>query len=329
MALAFLCDGDHFLQYLFTSDASHPNGLLLNPIPAFALDTSRGDYGHEIEDGRWMGAYFRDTRISIRSTFVTKFVPSSELVWLRNLQLPNQVRAVPWGHAGMEASAQLGKALNTLVYQLRIAASMMPIMITDQPLQDVEFGDAMVTDASGNVIQKVEPGLIALGHGIKDVKTVTPNLPSSFDAETFLARVGAGLDISLALLTGRFDKTNFSSGKLEVNMLRESTDFVRDITWLPAMRRIWRKLEAAQRLAGDPYVTQPDHVRIPLPVLDPLKEARAEQIRLATNTLSRSELIKARGRDPMRVFEEIKDEQTDLVKDVTALLGGSISVSED
>jgi hypothetical protein len=31
----------------------------------------------------------------------------------------------------------------------------------------------------------------------------------------------------------------------------------------------------------------------------------------------------------MRVFEEIKDEQTDLVKDVTALLGGSISVSED
>ena len=328
MAHHLLNDGEVFVQFLTTMDSSHSNGLLLNLIPMHALDTSRGDYGHEIKDGRWLGAYFRDTRITVRPIHGTRFVPSTELVWLRNLQLTNQIRAVPWNHSGMEASTQLHKAMNTLVYQLRIAASMMPILLTNQPFQDMDLGDQAVSsdgvglrDAQGRAVQKVEPGLIPIGHGITDVKTVNPTLPSSFDAETFLSQIGAGLDTSLALLTGNFKGTSFSGGKLTIHLLRESTGSIRSTTWLPTQRAIMKRVRAAQQLAGSPFTVNIEFVELPLPDLDPLKSAQAERLRIATNTLSRTETIKARNRDPNLVFQEIKAEQDELTAEVTQLLG--------
>ena len=129
-----------------------------------------------------------------------------------------------------------------------------------------------------------------------------------------LAEMAAGLGVSFHALTGNVESANFSS-------LRHANEndkrFVQRIQrimsgWSLRVYARWYRMAVGSsgisarslRQAKTPTVIKPAWSYI-----EPLKESSAQKMMIETGTMSRSEVIRDSGRDPEKVFAELKAER--------------------
>jgi lambda family phage portal protein len=190
------------------------------------------------------------------------------------------------------------------------------------------FG-AFVTDTTGTGFAdatgrgpdrdlSLEPGVVRV---LDPGQSITfPNMPDMADAPALVRQmqrdICAGVGIPFELACGDLSTVNYSSAKLGLEAYKRKVKAFRASLLIPrVLEPIWRRWVLLEILSGRLYVR--DFERDPQTYfdvsflfsewasLDPLKDAQADQITLATGLRSRAEIISARGRDIADVDAEI------------------------
>jgi lambda family phage portal protein len=165
------------------------------------------------------------------------------------------------------------------------------------------------TDVNGKAVEQLEPGLLLLARGGKDLKFNAPAAVSGY-AEYYtvsLRTIAAGYRLPYELVSGDLSRVNYSS--IRAGML-EFRRLVRMMQWqlvIPTFcQRVWDWFCETAFLAG--LIESPD-----VPVewdtprfewVDPLKDVQADIAAVRAGIRSMPEVIAERGRNPDDVIAE-------------------------
>ncbi|MEO1723563.1 MAG: phage portal protein [Pseudomonadota bacterium] len=176
----------------------------------------------------------------------------------------------------------------------------------DNQLQSL---DPRVTDGHGRRVERLTPGsIVYAGHGASvDMLEPKGQALQPMVLRTADHDVAASLSIPYFLLTGDYEKANFSTSRMALLAFQQQLD-----VWQPAIarlvyRRAWqRAMAAGQRLGQVPAgpVPMPDWVAPRLYTADPVKDTQAKALRLAEGLDSEIAILEAEGRDPGDVVRE-------------------------
>lgn len=243
--------------------------------------------------------------------YTTVRVPAEEILHLKVTDRVTQIRGVPWMHSSMTRLGNLGAYEEAEIVAARIAASKMGFFVEE----GAEYA-ADATDASGNLISEVEPGMFEkLPAGVK-FEAFDPQHPSgNFEPfiKSTLRSIASGLNVSYNSLTSDLEATSYSS--IRAGLLEERDawrvlqnwfidSFCQPVfdSWLP------RAVLTQDDLR--PYATTMRAINAPSwkprawSWVDPLKDAQAQILALEAGLVTRTELAAEQGRD----FEELCEE---------------------
>ncbi len=308
--------------------------------------------GIEFDASRFPVAYHviasdRDSDFFIHGETGRKYirVPSEEIIHLFLDDGIWQTRGMPWVHAALTRFNKLDKYEEAELVAARGGASKMGFITDGDDGQGYTGDDDEETADDDYLFEEFDPGMIGR---LKQGQTFTgfnPDHPNSgFGA--FVKVNLRGIAASLGESYNQFaqDLEGVSFGSLRQGALSERAVWMGLQTWLieDALDRIFSAWLEQGLLAG--AIT--DRAGRPLPIdrftkflehewqprrwdwIDPLKDTTADRFQQQDLTMSRSERIRKRGRQPSEVFNEIAAENKlmdDLgvsAADVDATLGG-------
>ena len=249
------------------------------------------------------------------------FVPASDVAHLYEQIRPGQVRGVPWSHAVLQSVWDLDGYRDARPMGARLAACHTATVSGGDPAASPLGADGVnVEDAGdGTVKEAFAPGLIL--HA-PDGKTVTYHTPPMAQDEGFTLSeqhsIAAGLHMPFALLTGDLSRVNFSSSRFGLMEFRRVMRPLQNNVFVPLFcQPVWEWFVATAIAVG----ALPDRAAgYPVRWIPPLfeevdreKDASADLLEMRAGTVSRQEIIRAKGRDPEQVLaEQIADaEQAD------------------
>ena len=313
VAQHLLQDGECFAQRVWTSSKHSANGLLIAVWPKRLIDKTRGHNftGHEYDDGLWSGTWFQSNAIEPGfQAYAPIFVPRDSLAWIRYVVEGDQVDGAPRFHAAIESALQLSDWSQTALVQQRVSACLAAIGIA----RDSIFGPRMdlgprITDADGNPFNELQPGTLAIAQGIDDIKSVVPSTNGSFSVERHEGRVSAGTGLTRELVAGDMSSSSFSAARHALLVRDEVTDDAAIDFDVLRERVIDWWLEAELAVGRDWGDVEFEHLARPMPSIDPVKTAKADEIDIKVGVKSRRQAIAERGRDPERVLAEVRKER--------------------
>jgi lambda family phage portal protein len=274
----------------------NPVGLKLLVMEADLLDTTRTGMngenritqGVEVDaDGApvayWLKADYDDWPGTLVANKVER-VPASDIIHLYRRRRPGQVRDVSWLAPVLWMLRDLGSYEAALLRKAEIEACLSVVVSggdDQQPLMGQDAADAhLLRDASGNVVEDIQPGLILYRRDGGAVDTIAPSgggSHSGFAKRTLeAAAVGAGLTYDQ--VSGDLSQANYSSlraGKIEFRRLLEQVQYTMVIPRL--VDRVARRFEAQGALAGlwDDMPSEVSHVPPAPEMVDPMKDTMA------------------------------------------------------
>jgi lambda family phage portal protein len=279
------------------------------PIAYWFLNEHPAEHGH-MKSGRKYNRVPADQ-------IIHAFMPEEVGAW----------RGVPWIHSGTQRLKMLGGYEEAELVAARSAASKMGFIYS----QDGDGYDPDDTDAAGNLIQEIEPGVIEqLPEGSK-FESFDPQHPMSQFGDflkSMLRGVSAGLGTAYNYLAGDLEGVNFSS--LRQGNLMEQDEWRTVQQWMihaicvPVFER-WLisalgspalNLPASRFNKFNAATWQPRGWAW----VDPVKEANANMAELGMGVTSRTIIAAAAGRDLEDVFKDLKAEQ-----ELAAAMGVTLS----
>lgn len=128
---------------------------------------------------------------------------------------PGQSRGYPFFAPVIGYFKDLADYLEAEVVAARVAACL-AVFVTKQDAYTTAYNISTETDASGNRIQEIEPGLVGYLEPGESINVVDPKRPGdtfpSF-VETILRHIGIALNMPYEILVKDFSKTNYSSAR--------------------------------------------------------------------------------------------------------------------
>lgn len=266
-------------------------------------------------DGAWnVGGRNQTKRITIAD---------AELAFRR--RRPGQVRGVPHLHAVMRTQRMIGRYKEAGLAQALAAACIGLYFkgISPATVLGNASGDRMATDAHGNPIEALEPGLVGYLPRDADVEVKGGNLPGpQFDTtvKQFNRDAAKGAGLSYSEYTGDYAEATFSSERaaqlLTRRMVRPEQEFIWNKHTRPFYRRLIAWGIATGRLAlpaqaRAAWMENPEKLYAATVVwpgfewVNPQQEAQAAAIELEMGTMSVPEICAARGQH----FEDVVDRQ--------------------
>ena len=184
--------------------------------------------------------------------------------------------------------------------------------------------DAAVIDAAGNDIDRVEQGMILQARKGK-IEAIGPNVPGG-DSIPWIKlieqSIAAGVDLSEVELTRDYSRTSFSSARSAHNADRKRYTRVQKFTISHFCMPTWRRFAKAAARAGLDGFPSParfvSEIDSWLKVswrppgwasVNPLDDARANDIRLKNRTKTREAIMAAEGDDWEDGFEQMDREE--------------------
>jgi len=184
------------------------------------------------------------------------------------------------------------------------------------------------TDAFGNALEKVKPGMIWRGCKGDEVDAVGPNVPQG-DSLPWIQLIERSIAAAVALseseLTRDYSRSNFSNTRAAANADRKRFRKMQDFTRTKFCNPVWRRfVQSACRFGIDGFPSQADffanmedwlEVRHRAPgwaSVNPLDDARADPIEVQMNTSTREDIIAERGGDWEATFEQAAKEKIKL-----------------
>lgn len=239
-----------------------------------------------------------------------KRIPADEIIHLYRQDRPGQARGVPWGAPCIVRLKDIDDFADATVMRQKVAACFtafvreMDPSLAEKPEEDCEL------------MERLEPALIEeLPFG----KTIEfPTLPEPENYADFmrveLRTVAAGYGVTYESLTGDFENTNFSSGRMGwIEFHRNVTKWRKQIMYLQFLNPIvedFRQMLAIMGINTDNATHR--HVPPRREMIDPTKEipATIDSIRAGITTLS--DEIMAQGKDPSEHLAKYQEDMQTL-----------------
>ncbi len=313
VAHTLIQDGECFVQRVWTRSRRSVNGMLLAVWPKRLVDKSRGhNYtGHEYDDGVWSGTWFQSKTIEPGfQDYEPTFVSADDLIWVRHTMEGDQVEGLPRFYAALESALQLEELSQTALVQQKVAACLAAFVIAENSIwgQRLDLGPR-ITDAAGNTFHELQPGTLPVVHGAKDVKTLVPGTSNAFNVNKHEGRVAAGTGLPRELIASDMSGMSFSAARHALLAVAEVVAEVA-IDYTPFRDQVIAWWREAEIMVGRNWSSANfEWLPKPMPSIDPVKTAKANDIEVKNKTKSKRQCIIEGGRYPDTVFSEIEEEE--------------------
>jgi lambda family phage portal protein len=284
--------------------------------PALNRELADGGYivaGIEFDGaGRRVAYHVLPDLLSLTATLMRPAVrvPADDICHVFEKRFAGQVRGVSWLGAAQTRLVELHKLEDALLARMNCAAL---------------FAGFVTGEGTGGLDEKtalnpMEPGALFDLRGLGTTGVEFPSVPSIDGAPELLAHmtrsIASGTGLPAPIMASNYADTNYSSGTLGLGQFIRRIKAVQSSLLVGQfLQPLWNRFVTLEILSG--RLSAPDFARDPAPYfavsflfpawpsLNPLDEARADQITLAARLRSRQEIIAARGRDPAETDAEI------------------------
>lgn len=343
-------DGGVLIRKVYTSDGLVPFKLQLLEVDE--LDTSEikpRDTGNKIIGGIEYNEYNRPVRYYIRQysydgmTLTDPFVvEAKDMIFLFTKKRPSQLREIPDFTQALTRVRDVNEFMTAVSIKERIEACFSVFIKRALP---PGFGTRGTVDDRGNPTylgKTVSPGMIQYLQPGDDVTAFNPTgqgADATNHIKTHERLIGAGQGISYEAMSRDMSKSNYSSARQ--GLIEDELTFKKDAELLiEAMSEIYESFAISCVLANK--VNIPDFwgskevylshkwIKAPKQWIDPLKEANANAIALATGQKTFDQICSENGKDWKEVLNkiaEIKEYGEGLGLDMTAVIPAGKEVS--
>ena len=251
---------------------------------------------------------------SFRSaSFQSKRVPASEVLHCYRKERPGQVRGVPW-LAPVLLTIRDRDDWNEAKIVLKKIQACLSTFVTQPEGTDGTLMAPAATDASGNRVESLEPGMI---HYLKPGEEVAFGQPPSGDADTEYRKaidrdIAAGFGCTYQQLSGDLSDANYSNYRAGHIDFGATVEEFRYLNFEPMINRpVWRRFIDTAFLSNQLPVANYE-VRWMPPKrisIDPAKDSKATEQRINTGAETLYQAIESEGYDPEKQLEEIAEIQ--------------------
>ena len=212
---------------------------------------------------------------------------------------PGQVRGVPWLAPVALTLLDLKDLAEAELVRKKLEACITGVVTSPNPEEDPTVGKPL-TDADGNTIDRMSPGMWLHASAGNDVEFMAPP-PSEGLVEHMRERlhaVAAGCGLTYYQLTGDLSDANYSSMRGGVVEFRQLLDgWQSDLMVQPFCRPAWNRVQgsAAPRARYIPPAR---------PWVDPANDIKAKIAAIANYLESPQDVISSQGEDPEDQLDE-------------------------
>ncbi|MEQ3631579.1 MAG: phage portal protein [Sulfitobacter sp.] len=233
-------------------------------------------------------------------------VPAADMLHIRRLDRPGQLRGVSWFAPVMLSIGELSDYQEAEILKQKMAALLAGVIETD--LDD--GSPAPGGDETG--LEDLAPGaLVSLNPGQK-VSFTTPPKVDSYEAfmRGGIRTIAIGLGITYEALSGDLSGVNFSSGRMgRMEMNRNIADWQSNLLVTQFCEGIERWFVEAWNLDPTRVGVLPEDLELTwtpprAPVIDPTKEIPAAIKEMDAGLTSRSRKQRELGLDPEKIHKE-------------------------
>lgn len=223
-------------------------------------------------------------------------VPAEEIIHLFSADRPQQTRGVTCLAPVVITLRDLDDYMDAQLLKQKVSACMMGVIV------DVDGAG----DQKANVTDRMEPGAMArLGPG-QDIRFSSPPSVGEIDQimRTYLLRCAMGVNVPYELLTGDFQGTNFSAGRLGWQSFNKQTVCEQWQLLAPVVfNRVWGWWAQQASIAGiatDGLTA--DWTPPPPQAYDPAADTKAIISKMRAGLLPPQEAIRMEGLEPEDVI---------------------------
>lgn len=238
-----------------------------------------------------------------RSAFETVRVPAREVIHLYRMDRPGQVRGVTWLAPIMIKMKDFDEYEDAQLVRQKIAACFSVF------IRDIDGIDGTVEPEEGEFGEKVEPGLIEILPGGKEIQLAKPPEVENYQEYTsvVLRSMATGMGITYEEMTGDFSNANFSSARMaHLKMHRNFSDWREHVIKPHFLAPVfsWFLNSADAFLDVSTAGAQAVYTSPRREMVDPQKEIQAIKEAVRSGFMTLSEALRMFGFDPDSFFEE-------------------------
>lgn len=227
-------------------------------------------------------------------------VPADQIIHLFSDDRAQQSRGVTCLAPVMITLRDLDDYMDAQLLKQKVSACMTGVIV------DVDGA----SDQKSDVGDRIEPGaMVRLGPG-QDVRFSSPPSVGEIDSimRVYLLRIAIGTNVPYELLTGDFQGTNFSAGRLGWQSFNKQTVSEQQQILVPAFNRIWIWWARSASMVG--IATDgltPDWTPPPPQPYDPAADTKAKISKIRAGLLPPQEGIREEGLEPEDVIQQYRE----------------------
>ena len=288
------------------ADQSHPPKEDVHAVMGVAMDRWRRPVGYWIRD---------QVPVTAGQPHKSRLHSAKEVIHVYVQDAPQQTRGVPWAFATLRRFAELREYDEAERKAAKLSAMFFAAYTPPQDMSAAVDPDKKDEDEDDRVLEsgsvfECDPGGTMNYH--------TPTHPTNAYPDYIRANLmaaAAAMGVSYATMTGDLTQANFVSSRIGRLTERGTVEMIRDLIVERVLLPVFRHWLAIAKLKGDvpdvdlDELEQVEFVGSSFQHVQPREAAVADHQQLEDGLVSRSELIRASGRDPRDVLAEIAKER--------------------
>lgn len=247
----------------------------------------------------------------------TKRIPADQIIHLQHPDRVQQTRSVSWLAPTMPAIKMLQGYCEAELVAARTASAKMGFFVTKGAGGEgaaLAAGDPITMDASPGTLEVLAPGQEFMPWDPQHPSTAFPDF-----VKAILRQIATGLGVSYNALANDLEGVNYSSIRHGLQGERDLWRLLQEwwiCSFLDPVYRSWIQAATLTPLLELPAPDSPPSTYFPCvwtprgyPYVDPLNDAKADELELSLGLTSRTRILGAQGEDLSDTFEQLANEK--------------------